>query len=229
MPSIQHRVQNSSCHIRVNQLLVLYDVFDCFPVSFTGSPDSLRNSEKKVIVQFCSDCRKLLNQGIKIFTIQTKKDSVDSNKGRSRSRATVYETEFSKYRSLRGDEYRFIQIVANGLDEGDGSLFHDVKPLTGVILLEYVLSHRKAFFMHPFHYQLLFIFIQDGKRSFLYQIVSCHSQYLSFALGCPNSISGLAKKSCAIYLFIVPFGRLIFAGINAIAPCRVPSTSDNLS
>lgn len=47
--------------------------FDCFPVGFIGSPDSLCSGEKKVIVQFCSCFRMLLNQGIEIFTIQTKK------------------------------------------------------------------------------------------------------------------------------------------------------------
>src|SRR5262245_30141093 len=98
--SVLLAVQNSSSHIRVDQLLFLDDVFDCFPMSFIGSPQSLRNSEKKIIVQFFSYCRILVKQGIKIFAIQTKKDSVNRNKGRSRSRATIYETEFSKYRSL---------------------------------------------------------------------------------------------------------------------------------
>src|SRR5262249_51473416 len=158
--SVPLAVRDSSSHIWVDHLLVLYDVFDCFPVSFVGSPQSLRHGEKKVIVQFFSYCRKLVKQGIKIFAIQTKKDSVSRNKGRSRSRETVYETEFSKYRALRGDEYRLVQVGANGLDERDGSLFHDVKPLTGVVGLEYILPRRKTLFMHPCHYQLLFIFVQ---------------------------------------------------------------------
>src|SRR5262249_41606554 len=42
-------VQNSSSYIRVDHLLVPYYVFDCFPMSFAGSSQSLHYGEKQVI------------------------------------------------------------------------------------------------------------------------------------------------------------------------------------